>query len=146
MKGFEPIKIDHEGIHDPKYPVPIVPDSEFWFEWLESHKSFRFDSPDGHFNANRDNRFYWTASRKVSGQLRRKRLGKASDISYNKLADVAYILAQDMPRGVYTSSDSRQKIAELQLELEKAYAHIKELESQLREVSLFLKKRDYIDS
>lgn len=102
MKRPRPVLIDFQGINDPSYPQPIKPDSEFWFEWLEHHRSFRFLGEYGlniysspQFTANKDSRGYWTASRKIDGKLRRKRLGNSQQIKYDRLLETANILKQN---------------------------------------------------
>lgn len=94
-----PILVSQSGIDDPRYPVPIKPDTEAWYDWFENHKSFRYQEnfTDGifiskRFTANKDTRGYWTASRKMDGKLKRKRLGKSRDLTYDKLVEVAIAL------------------------------------------------------
>lgn len=124
------ILIDTSGINDLTYPVAIEPDTEFWYEWLENHKSFHFRCPSGHFTANKDSRYYWTASRKVNGKLRRKRLGKSSGITYRRLSEAATILAVDLPRG-FTRENARQFYGELVHELKQANTRIYLLEQEI---------------
>lgn len=108
-------------------------DSDYICQWLQENKKFYYEGSNGHFTAHKDSRNYWTASRRVSGKLRKKRLGVSCKINAQKLEDAALFLAVNIPKGVYTNSDARAKIAKLQVELQRANTRIYELEKQLAE-------------
>lgn len=77
---------------DPNYPAPIRVDSEFWYQWLESIRSFRYECENGNISVIKDSRGYWTASKKVDGSLRRKRLGVSQGITLQKLREAVNLL------------------------------------------------------
>ena len=135
-KRPQSILIDFDGIHDPNYPVPIAKDTDYYFEWLESHKSFHFYSCDGHFTANKDNRGYWTASRKIDGKLRRKRLGLSKDLMERHLHETANYLAHTRPTDKYCNVQwLRKRIDELETELRNAQSRIYQLEQKIESLS-----------
>lgn len=146
MKRSTTILIDFQGINDPAYPQPISPDSEFWFDWLEKHSSFRFleNHSDGlyfsnRFTANKDSRGYWTASRKIDGKLRRKRLGNSQQLKYSILVATAQILREDYrERDIHTEYKALRRKYEIQKAKLSWLKHYKkkcqELEAEIKQL------------
>ena len=74
---------------------PIQPDTPQWNEWLVSHRQFQFNGAAGHFSARRENRNgcdYWYAYRRRDGILHKAYLGKAADLTLDRLEEVAATL------------------------------------------------------
>src|SRR5713101_4337832 len=67
--------------------------SEAWFVWLSSATTFYYESRLGTFTAHRESRQrgdqYWTAYRRIAGRLRRVYLGKADQLTPQRLEEVA---------------------------------------------------------
>lgn len=66
--------------------------SEAWFTWLEGAHSFAFEDSLGHFTARkkqRDGAAYWYALRRRQGRLHEAYLGKAANITIERLRAVA---------------------------------------------------------
>src|SRR5438552_11284375 len=67
--------------------------SEAWFVWLSSATTFYYQSRLGTFTAHREARQrgdqYWTAYRRQAGSLRRVYLGKADQLTPQRLEEVA---------------------------------------------------------
>jgi LuxR family maltose regulon positive regulatory protein len=80
-----------------------------WWRWLEAEttRSFAFHGPSGHFTARKASRrgtTYWTAYRKVAGQLFSIYLGKSPALSAERLENVA---AQLNERAVHSERGRR---------------------------------------
>lgn len=82
-----------------------VPSSEHhhspeWCAWLVEHDQFRFVGDAGHFSARREGRKacgdYWYAYRRRDGILHKAYLGKASDLTLDRLEEAAATLAGRM--------------------------------------------------
>ncbi len=76
--------------------VPIVPNSAEWDAWLAKHDQFRFVGASGHFSARRERRSggdYWYAYRRRDGVLHKAYLGKAGDLTPERMEEVAAGLA-----------------------------------------------------
>jgi predicted ATPase/DNA-binding CsgD family transcriptional regulator len=66
--------------------------SPLWFAWLNTHSSFRFESPDGSFSARKEFRSgnpYWYAYRKRQGKRVTTYIGKPEEVSGACLRTVA---------------------------------------------------------
>src|SRR5579859_7963399 len=67
--------------------------SPAWFTWLDTATTFYYEGRLGTFTAHRGRRqrgnFYWTAYRRRAGILRRVYLGKADQLTLQRLEDVA---------------------------------------------------------
>ena len=76
---------------------PITVDTPAWFAWLEQATTFTFTSPAGHFTARKERQArgggYWKAYRTAQGTLHRVYLGKAQDLSFDRLNHAAMTLA-----------------------------------------------------
>lgn len=130
--------VRHQDVHDPNHPAPIKVDSDFWFEWLETIRSFRYESENGNISVIKDERGYWTASKKVNGALRRKRLGVSQSITFQKLRDVVSLLCLNgCWKEHLTEKDKLYKESERgqQDYIERLKQKITALEEQLRIVS-----------
>lgn len=75
----------------------IVAGSDAWFRWLDSARTFVFSDPSGHFSARKRRRWgseYWYAVLRHGGKLRETYLGKAKDVTLERLRAVALQLNQ----------------------------------------------------
>src|SRR5688572_31967869 len=76
---------------------PITVDTPAWFAWLEHATSFAFTSPSGRFTARKEQQArgggYWKAYRTSHGTLHRAYLGKAQDLTLDRLNRAAVTLA-----------------------------------------------------
>ena len=76
---------------------PIAVGTPAWFAWLEHATTFAFSSPAGHFTARKERQArggaYWKAYRTSRGTLHRVYLGKAQDLTHERLAHAAATLA-----------------------------------------------------
>jgi LuxR family maltose regulon positive regulatory protein len=79
---------------------PITVGTPAWFNWLEGATSFAFSGPAGSFTAHKENRarggWYWKAYRTVHGKMRRFYLGKAADLTLERLNHAAATLAASL--------------------------------------------------
>jgi ATP/maltotriose-dependent transcriptional regulator MalT len=80
------------------YREAIRLDSPQWYEWLETHPLFAFQSQHGKFTARKELHArggeYWKAYRKREGKLYRLYLGKSENLTYDSLQSAAEILAE----------------------------------------------------
>ena len=78
-------------------PSSITVGSPEWYAWLEQATTFAFHSAQGSFTARKERRarggWYWKAYRSRLGTLRRAYLGKARDLTLDRLNDTAASLA-----------------------------------------------------
>src|SRR5262249_24470289 len=76
---------------------PITVDTAAWFTWLEQATTFAFTSPSGRFTARKERQArgggYWKAYRTSHGTLHRVYLGKAQDLTLDRLNRAAATLA-----------------------------------------------------
>src|SRR6478672_7535275 len=81
------------GAHAPTITVG----TPSWFAWLQEATAFTFTSPSGSFSARKERRtrggWYWKAYRSSNGTVQRVYLGKAEDLTLEKLNHVAAALA-----------------------------------------------------
>ena len=81
-----------------------------WFAWLSdaSTRSFSFRSPEGGFTARRERRqrggMYWSAYRTAEGRQRKVYLGKADELTGERLAEAQRTWPGASPRWAVTSS------------------------------------------
>ncbi|GAC1359555.1 MAG: hypothetical protein NVSMB38_43280 [Ktedonobacteraceae bacterium] len=78
--------------------TPILIESEDWYQWLtaEQNPSFAFQHPLGAFTVRRERKgssWYWYAYRKRKGKLHKAYLGKAQEVTLQRLNVVAIALA-----------------------------------------------------
>src|SRR3954453_14876351 len=76
---------------------PITVDTPAWFAWLEQATTFTFTIPAGNFHARKERPprggGYWKAYRTSHGTLYRVYLGKAQDLTLDRLNHAAMTLA-----------------------------------------------------
>ena len=84
---------------EPLGVASFVVNSPAWFAWLEdpATRSFSFEGPSGTLTARRERRTgslegYWTAYRKQGGRLRKVYLGKAANVTVERLDHAAELL------------------------------------------------------
>jgi hypothetical protein len=115
-----------------------------WVKWLESVKSFRYECRHGNISVVRDGE-YWTASKKVNGQLRRKRLGRSESVTIEKLTETAKTLCVNVfykehlerqsEKKRETARGVREYSENIKRRLKDSEVKINYLENRLREVS-----------
>lgn len=74
--------------------------SDLWYEWLATAKKFSFKSPKGCFAAQcevRRNRSYWYAYKRKNSKLLKAYLGKAEELTLERLIQVGVSLASQQP-------------------------------------------------
>src|SRR5215217_6526693 len=77
----------------------IEVDSVSWAAWLTdpATRSFSFQGPSCRYTARKEHRSrggeYWVAYRKRGGKLHKAYLGKAEDVTLDRLEDVAAVMA-----------------------------------------------------
>ena len=82
------------------YQQTIKLDSKNWFEWLELEetRSFAFEGQHGYFTARKESKArgteYWYAYRWLNGKTRKAYLGASSNLTREKLDDVASRLSR----------------------------------------------------
>jgi LuxR family maltose regulon positive regulatory protein len=87
-------------LHEPSDGPAIAVGSASWIAWLTdpATRSFSFRSPRGAYTARKEWRTrggeYWTAYRRHSGRLRKAYLGKAEDLTLDRLDEAATRLAR----------------------------------------------------
>lgn len=84
-----------DGVKLPGLPAELTLKSETWYEWLEKNRTFRYESNGKNIGLIKDKRGYWTAQKKISGKLRRKRLGVSFSITLQKLESAINLLCDD---------------------------------------------------
>lgn len=90
------IIVCNDRCHDPSLPTYFTVGGKFWYEWLETATSFRYEGNNGGMSVFRENRSgYWVASKKVNGELRRKRLGASHEVSAMRLIEANNLLCSD---------------------------------------------------
>jgi LuxR family maltose regulon positive regulatory protein len=99
----------HEGAREQSIPL----ESAAWWEWLkaERHQTFYFANTLGSFTARREQKhggWYWYAYRKRAGKLHKAYLGKAEELTLDRLNATAAALAGSSAN-VGTPANSEQK-------------------------------------
>jgi ATP-dependent Clp protease ATP-binding subunit ClpA len=79
--------------------APVIVGSDAWYTWLasESARSFTFRSQLGTFTARREqkrNGWYWYIYRKQQGKLHKAYLGRAKELSLERLTTTATLVSQ----------------------------------------------------
>src|SRR5438477_3059635 len=97
--------------------TPVVVGSERWYSWLaeEQNRSFSFRNTLGTFTVRREHKrhgWYWYIYRKSGGKLRKAYLGKAEEVTLERLGTVAATLL-DQP----TSDDDLHAYAPVNVKL-----------------------------
>jgi LuxR family transcriptional regulator, maltose regulon positive regulatory protein len=93
--------------------LSLVPDSPAWFAWLAELPSFAFHGQVGSYTARQERRGlderYWYAYRRTGQKLRKKYLGKTTELALARLEQVAGLLeAERFPAGLPAPSRSSQ--------------------------------------
>src|SRR5690349_11929030 len=93
--------VEHDRLTGHGGTAPIAVGSPAWFAWLEQASLFAFRSSAGSFTARREGRArgggYWRAYRTIAGRQRRAYLGRAADLTIERLRAAAIQLASDAP-------------------------------------------------
>lgn len=74
--------------------------SAAWIKWLNEHPGFIYESSAGHFTARREVRRrkdYWYGYRRREGKLSKTYLGKAGELTREKLEEASAQLAEKLP-------------------------------------------------
>lgn len=85
--GILTIETPTSGTH-----LEIPADSDAWFAWLQTARTFAFEDPLGRFTARKKRRWrgeYWYAFRRSGGRLHEIYLGKASNVTLECLRAAA---------------------------------------------------------
>jgi predicted ATPase/DNA-binding CsgD family transcriptional regulator len=95
--------------------APVIVGSDVWYTWLtsESARSFTFRSQLGTFTARRErkrNGWYWYIYRKQQGKLHKAYLGRAKELSLERLTSVTAILMNQFDTSVSEAS-SEEKLS-----------------------------------
>ncbi|MBA3947772.1 MAG: hypothetical protein H0X37_24860 [Herpetosiphonaceae bacterium] len=72
-------------------------DTPAWVAWLKEHTTFYLEADEGTFTARREKRWdgqFWYAYRRHQGKLHKAYLGKAEDITKERLLSVASKLTE----------------------------------------------------
>ena len=93
--------------------APVIVGSDVWYTWLtsESARSFTFRSQLGTFTARRErkrNGWYWYIYRKQQGKLHKAYLGKAKELSLERLTSVTAILTNQFGTSVSEASSEEE--------------------------------------
>jgi hypothetical protein len=129
--------------------VNIVVGTSDWYAWLETIPSFHYECSTGKFTARKYSN-YWNAYRRIWGKFRQEYLGKTSDLSVERMQQVATKLAlpvmqyegkrRSKPPVIESVSitdnnspspalaDALNKISKLEAELKRSQERIAELE------------------
>lgn len=117
MKTRETPLVTLDGLSDLNLPAAMqIPKTRAemlksgWLEWLEKHKQFRLELPEGKFTAYKSAKGYWTAQRRVNGKLRHEYLGSTNDLTYETLDQAARKMNMD------DSTYWREKYPDLRVE------------------------------
>jgi LuxR family maltose regulon positive regulatory protein len=90
-------QVEHDLLSGHGGAAPIAVGSPAWFAWLEQSRLFAFRSGAGSFTARREGRArgggYWRAYRTVAGRQQRAYLGRAIDLTSERLHAAAAQLA-----------------------------------------------------
>jgi LuxR family maltose regulon positive regulatory protein len=103
--------------------------SKRWSNWLADNRTFIFEGDAGHFSARREMRRgmpYWYAYRRREGTLHKAYVGKAEDLTTDRLEQVSAQLAgQASPPRLPDTSNSQALLASLE-KAKPASAHLDE--------------------
>lgn len=114
-----PVVSDHL-LHVPEMEAnehtPVVVGTERWYSWLaeEQNRSFSFRNALGTFTVRRERKrhgWYWYIYRKSGGKLRKAYLGKAEELTLERLGLVAATLV-DQPEDGNDSDDGLSRAGE----------------------------------
>lgn len=118
--------------------------SQRWFEWLEEHGSFRFESGfagEDSFTARKHNRKsgdFWYAYRKLGKGLCNKYLGKSEALTVVRMLDVAQKLSQLKPKLDKDNGYAKECITEKQQECHEVQEEVELLRSRLTQLQVQL--------
>ncbi|MEI7845076.1 MAG: LuxR C-terminal-related transcriptional regulator [Chloroflexota bacterium] len=91
--------------------VSIQVGSKPWFEWLAGHDGFVYEGTAGHFTARSELRRgirYWYGHRRREGKLTKTYLGKAEELTLERLEKSSSILAGHLPVDQQTDNAGSQ--------------------------------------
>src|SRR5215472_17630155 len=86
-----------------QHEAPIQIGEPQWFDWLREARSFTFAGAAGTFTARheeRSGRHFWYAYRQRDRMLRKTYLGRAADLTLQRLEQAALALAQAGDNGM----------------------------------------------
>jgi hypothetical protein len=93
---------------------PIELNSWKWHEWLVEHNSFRYEpkSEESGFTARAEKSGYWYGYRKQHGKLHKRYIGKAAELTVERLEEVAVLLNESpQPREKKVTQQVTQEIS-----------------------------------
>ncbi len=91
MTKFYSVWKEGEILISPKGEI-INENDQALLYWLDSNKSFRYESEYGLIGLTKDKNGYWTGQKRWNNFLRRKRIGFSEEISEIRLQHIAWIL------------------------------------------------------
>jgi LuxR family maltose regulon positive regulatory protein len=95
------VRADHLiDINEPDPTIPIQVGTQSWYAWLANHNGFTYEGETGHLTARRELRRgigYWYGYRRRDGKLTKTYLGKAEELSRERLERAAILLAGNFP-------------------------------------------------
>ncbi|MBD2414189.1 hypothetical protein FACHB389_18975 [Nostoc calcicola FACHB-389] len=124
-----------QGILESGEGTTIDLKSPQWFEWLETHKSFRY-SPVGNdspFTARREGE-YWYGYRKQQGKLHKRYIGKAGELTTAKLEEIAGLLnvpTESRPKSVTVTNPVTDKSSVTISDVDQLWQALSELRQEV---------------
>ncbi|HEU5103107.1 MAG TPA: adenylate/guanylate cyclase domain-containing protein, partial [Roseiflexaceae bacterium] len=119
MAGTTPhVELDTLTVGLPGADQAIAVGSPAWFTWLGTARVFTFACPEGTFTARRERAstrrggWYWRAYQHRGGELRRAYLGKAEELTLDRLqATLARLAARaDLERTAIAADEMREQL------------------------------------
>jgi predicted ATPase/DNA-binding CsgD family transcriptional regulator/uncharacterized protein HemY len=111
----------HEEAEEPASLEAIAVESPEWYNWLEQHRSFRFENSTSSYTARKERRsgsWYWYAYRHQAGRLRSAYLGRSTELSATRLQVIATALA-----GAFSQPATPMAGSEREQDLPASHAH-----------------------
>ena len=94
MQQTDRVIVSHNHLQDGPERIPVG--SAAWFGWLERGTRFSYQGQNGHFTAQRETRrqkTFWYAYRRRAGKLYKHYLGKAEELTTERLEQASTALA-----------------------------------------------------
>jgi hypothetical protein len=84
-----------QGMLEADTGVIVELSSPQWLNWVNKHPSFRYEptSSTTGFTARAEKSCYWYGYRKVAGKLHKRYIGKAEELTVQRLEEVAQLLS-----------------------------------------------------
>src|SRR4028119_1010177 len=109
-------------------------DSHKGLAWLESIKSFRFE-PSGDskpYTVRKEASAYWYGCRKIAGKVRKKYIGKSSEVTVAKLEEIAEALEiPPAPRANKVAEIAQDRLTALEIQVASLRKSVEALQQAL---------------